>query len=65
MHSSITIVRVLAACGQHNSSLDGPGFCKNCRADAEGVEPDARNYECELCGAFEVFGAEEMLMAMM
>ena len=29
---------------------------------APGVEPDARRYECETCGAREVYGAEELLM---
>jgi hypothetical protein len=27
-----------------------------------GVEPDARKYECESCGANEVYGLEELLM---
>jgi hypothetical protein len=26
------------------------------------VEPDARKYECESCGANSVYGAEELLM---
>ena len=33
-----------------------------CGAQAHGVEPDARNYECEACGTDQVFGAEELLM---
>ena len=39
------------------------GFCTECGAEAYGVEPDARNYECEECGAYAVSGAEELLMA--
>jgi hypothetical protein len=35
-----------------------------CGADAEGVEPDARKYECESCGEPGVYGAEELLMAL-
>jgi hypothetical protein len=27
-----------------------------------GVEPDAREYECEACGEREVYGAQELLM---
>lgn len=27
-----------------------------------GVEPDARQYECESCGANRVFGLEELLV---
>lgn len=39
------------------------GFCLACGAEADGCEPDARNYTCESCGAHEVYGAEECLMA--
>jgi hypothetical protein len=39
------------------------GFCKACGASQGGCEPDARNYPCESCGAREVYGAEECLMA--
>jgi len=44
------------------SSLDNPGFCIACGADAEGCEPDARGYECECCGEKAVYGAEELLL---
>ena len=43
--------------------LDGTiGFCLACGAEADGVEPDARGYHCEMCDATEVYGAEEILM---
>jgi hypothetical protein len=38
------------------------GFCIECRDEAYGVEPDARRYRCESCGANAVFGAEELLI---
>jgi predicted RNA-binding Zn-ribbon protein involved in translation (DUF1610 family) len=38
------------------------GFCTACGAEADGVEPDARKYECEECGANAVYGAEELLI---
>jgi len=38
------------------------GFCVRCGAEAEGVEPDARNYECEACGENGVFDADELLI---
>lgn len=41
---------------------DNEGMCCQCGEIAYGVEPDARNYECESCGANEVFGAEELLI---
>lgn len=41
---------------------DGIGFCTACGAEQGACEPDARNYECESCGALSVFGAEELLL---
>ena len=38
------------------------GFCVECGDEAYGVEPDARRYECESCGARAVYGAEELLI---
>lgn len=35
------------------------GFCLVCGKENYGVEPDARKYTCEYCGAREVYGAEE------
>lgn len=43
-------------------SGDDMGFCLACGAEAYGVEPDARQYECEECGKHKVYGAEELLM---
>jgi hypothetical protein len=60
-HKSITRARVFDAVERRNSSLDNPGFCLSCGDDVEGVEPDAREYECDVCGALTVYGAEEIL----
>lgn len=38
------------------------GICIACGFEQEGVEPDARKYECEECGKHKVYGAEELLM---
>jgi predicted RNA-binding Zn-ribbon protein involved in translation (DUF1610 family) len=39
------------------------GLCFNCGAWKYGdCEPDARNYKCDECGFYEVFGAEEALI---
>jgi hypothetical protein len=61
VHNTITADRVVDAVERHGTSLDDPGFCLACGADAEGVEPDTRKYECEACGERAVFGAEEVL----
>jgi hypothetical protein len=57
IHPSITQDRVLEAV----EADDNLGFCTACGADAYGVEPDARGYECEECAAKAVYGAEELL----
>lgn len=41
---------------------DSGGFCLACKAEAYGVEPDARRYECESCGEKAVYGIEELLI---
>lgn len=46
-------------CERHMTSLDNPGLCFACGAEADGVEPDARCYECEACGEHRVYGCEE------
>ena len=62
LHQDITLDRVTEAVGRAHSSLDNPGFCVRCGAEADGVEPDARKYECEFCGEPGVYGAEELLL---
>jgi DNA-directed RNA polymerase subunit RPC12/RpoP len=37
------------------------GFCLECGAIRETVEPDARQYKCDECGELAVYGAEEIL----
>jgi hypothetical protein len=59
VHPSITADRIVEA---SRRSLDDPGFCICCGADALGVEPDARKYEYESCGKSGVYGAEELLL---
>jgi hypothetical protein len=63
IHPSITADRVTEAVERQFTSLDNPGFCLACGAEAEGCEPDAQQYECESCGAAAVYGAEEILIA--
>jgi len=41
---------------------DQSGFCTACGFEQASCEPDAREYECEECGANDVYGAEELLI---
>lgn len=61
--NKLTQERVLNAVSRNWSTLENPGFCLACGADADGVEPDAENYECVECGEYMVFGAEQVLLA--
>jgi hypothetical protein len=63
VHPSITADRIVAAVEAFRRSLDDPGFCICCSADVPGVEPDARQYDCESCGESGVYGAEELLLS--
>ena len=62
MHNSITEDRIMEAVESAFTSLDNPGFCIACGADADGVEPDACGYICEACEAPAVYGAEELML---
>jgi hypothetical protein len=57
-HPSVTMDRILEAA----QADDNLGICCGCGEEAYGVEPDARKYECESCGAKRVYGAEELLL---
>ena len=59
MHPSITSERICELL--ESGDLSNPGIRTACGADADGCEPDARNYMCEECGEYSVFGAEELL----
>lgn len=61
LHPDIMPALVKMACERRRQSLDNPGFCIACGAEVEGVEPDAREYECECCGEMAVYGAKELL----
>ncbi len=64
VHEDITLDQVIAAVEFRNTSLSNIGFCIACGASCDGVEPDAHDYECEVCGENKVFGAEELLVMM-
>ena len=57
IHKSITLEKVIDA----TKKTEYLGYCISCGHEAQGVESDAQNYECEDCGALQVFGAEELL----
>ena len=63
IHKSITEERICEAVESNMFGLENPGFCIACGADADGCEPDARNYKCEECEEKQVFGAEEIMIS--
>lgn len=60
MHASLTEERVLEAVERQMTSLEDPGFCIACGHEQGQCEPDARRIQCEACGDFTVYGAEEL-----
>lgn len=65
LHPSITQERIIAAVESSLMDTEQPGFCIDCGADQSPVEPDAKNYVCETCGARSVFGAEQIMLEVM
>jgi len=62
IHSSVTEDRVLAMCMRRMRTLDNPGICIACGAEADGCEPDAARYTCEACDEKQVYGSDELLI---
>lgn len=60
LHKSITLDRVMDLAADD----DGSGICLACGENCYGVEPDAEDYECEVCGEMAVMGAEQLLIHM-
>ena len=60
LHDSITEDRVIEAVARD----DYTGFCVACGAEQGCCEPDARKYRCEACGQRAVYGAEQLLFAL-
>ena len=56
--SGLTMSEIIEAIEDDQNS----GFCISCGEESHGIEPDARKYECESCGAPCVYGAEEILI---
>ena len=48
--------------GALHSGEGTEGFCIRCGSETDGVEPDAEKYECDNCGAMQVYGAEQLLL---
>jgi hypothetical protein len=55
---NLTLEKIVAAVQED----DNLGFCIACGEPADSVEPDARKYQCDTCGALAVYGAEELLL---
>ena len=54
--------RLLEAVQEQMFGDSNTGFCIACGQEADGCEPDARNYPCESCGERKVYGASELLI---
>ena len=61
IHKSLTVDVVFEAAKAQMTSLDNPGFCVACGAEAYACEPDLRRGFCESCEKQTVYGAAELL----
>ena len=64
VNPKVTQEAVIEAAEREMFGMDNPGFCLCCGVEVDGVEPDARRYECESCGAPAVYGAQELMLQM-
>ncbi len=62
MHASITQDVIIEAVERAMVGLDNPGFCTDCGAENDGCEPDMEKGPCEVCGAYKVYGAEQLML---
>ena len=61
VHEAITDELLIDACRRAMTTNENPGFCNACGEEAESVEPDAKNFQCEHCEEKAVFGIEELV----
>jgi hypothetical protein len=54
--------RIIDGAQRQMFGTDNVGFCLACKEEADGCEPDAREYDSSPCGEREVYGASEILM---
>ena len=62
IHKSVTADRVFELVKAEMIGTDNPGICLACGENAEGCEPDARGYTCEVCDEPQVYGVEEIML---
>ena len=51
-------------CGVTELVERGAGYCFSCKAivSDDGIESDAREYECPRCGEYKMYGLEEAIL---
>lgn len=58
----LTIEMIVEGCQRSMFGTENIGYCLACGEEAYSCEPDAREYECEVCGRHKVYGAQEILL---
>ncbi len=59
--SKVKLSDLLEALQDNREGLSNYGFCLACGSKQDGCEPDIQHYQCEDCGKYQVYGAEEIL----
>jgi len=65
VHPSLDFDYVMECAEQCQIGLDNTGFCLKCGMEHDSCEPDMRRGECDNCGEYAVYGAEECCLYMM
>ena len=57
-----TYDQLMSMLEDYEFGLDNPGWCTSCGEELEGLDPDAEQVKCDVCGARTGYGAHELLM---
>jgi hypothetical protein len=64
VHPSVTLTRLRAAMEENSNGAEDVKFCTVCGAQHTGVAPSTWHLHCRSCGAYAVYGADELLFSL-
>ena len=64
IHPSVTLARLRAAIEENSNGGEDVRFCTVCGAQHTGDAPTTWDLHCRSCGAYAVYGADELLFSL-
>jgi hypothetical protein len=64
LHPSVTLARLRAAMEENSNATGGVKFCTVCGAQHTGDALKTWHLHCRSCGAYAVYGADELLFSL-